>query len=458
MSNMTPETNKWVLDYSIAASGEKTFTLPSQNKFLDKNIEINITTPAGVLSTNVDPSATSNVGILGTKTTTQPSSGHYITVSGDGTTTVSTAGFVASNATSTGTGTAYYPLQAATFTASGASIVASADGYITSGTTAGTISNGTKTVSGGGLTAGAGSASASSDGYYNGSTYDTSDAVVLSTTEASGYYKITASGSGEVDRAAITSQVTSAGYFAADLSPVTESAATSLSSNTATAAYYIVKSTITEGTVDPDTGEQTITITAGYYPTNREITVGGTAIASISTDIANTGISTYFDNGTSGSNSISITPRYTNTAGYLTAHTNEAGTTEYYSIKTTSVTQGTTTVSSDTATRGIASWGTGWISSGSISAAELRNTATSGVNYVDISSTSDAPVLVSGSYLFIDAGYIDNLKISLAKLVPDGASANLAAGYILSGYSAYNNDGTLIAGSIPTYDGSYTIS
>ena len=77
---------------------------------------------------------------------------------------------------------------------------------------------------------------------------------------------------------------------------------------------------------------------------------------------------------------------------------------------------------------------------------------------MDISATSDAPVLVAGDYLYINAGYTDNLKISLAKLVPDGSDVKGHGEYILSGHSAYDNDGTLVAGTIQTYDGSYTIS
>lgn len=67
--------------------------------------------------------------------------------------------------------------------------------------------------------------------------------------------------------------------------------------------------------------------------------------------------------------------------------------------------------------------------------------------FTDVSE--QAPVLISGDYLYITEGHVDNVKISLAKLVPDGASADLAAPHILSGYSAYDNDGKLIAGSIP---------
>lgn len=90
-----------------------------------------------------------------------------------------------------------------------------------------------------------------------------------------------------------------------------------------------------------------------------------------------------------------------------------------------------------------------------LASASFANAETSGETYEDISST--APALIEGDYLYINKGYTGNKKISLAKLVPDHASAGLAADHILSGYSAYNNEGTLINGTIPTYDGSYTV-
>lgn len=90
-----------------------------------------------------------------------------------------------------------------------------------------------------------------------------------------------------------------------------------------------------------------------------------------------------------------------------------------------------------------------------ISGATFANAATSGTTYTDISNS--APVLISGDYLYINAGYVANSKISLAQLVPDGASATLTGDYILSGYSAYDNNGALVSGTIGTYDGNYTI-
>ena len=120
------------------------------------------------------------------------------------------------------------------------------------------------------------------------------------------------------------------------------------------------------------------------------------------------------------------------------------------SMADTSVTEGTTTVSGTTATRGTWSQTAGYTAARTVAAATFANSATSGTTYVDISSTTASPVLVAGNYLYINKGYTDNLKISLAKLVPDGSDVKGHGEYILSGHSAYDNDGTLVAGTIPT--------
>ena len=119
-----------------------------------------------------------------------------------------------------------------------------------------------------------------------------------------------------------------------------------------------------------------------------------------------------------------------------------------------SVSQGTTTISSGNITRGTATWGTGYITSGSIGAATFTNTGTEEVEYVDISSS--APALISNDYLYINKGYVDNLKISLAKLVPDEADVGIdtSSDSILLNYTAYNNDGKSVAGTIPTLQSS----
>ena len=85
----------------------------------------------------------------------------------------------------------------------------------------------------------------------------------------------------------------------------------------------------------------------------------------------------------------------------------------------------------------------------------FANAGSAGVSYTDISSTG--PILISGDYLYINEGYTPNVKISLARLVPDASGTNASAEYILSGYTAYNNDGGLIVGTMQTYDGEYEV-
>lgn len=112
-----------------------------------------------------------------------------------------------------------------------------------------------------------------------------------------------------------------------------------------------------------------------------------------------------------------------------------------------------TTTNSDALTIGASASDTTYVP---LAAATLNNTATSGVTYTDISSTG--PILISGSYLFIDGGYIAPTKISLARLVPDASGDNAPASYILEGYTAFDNNGALIVGTMQTYAGAYTIT
>lgn len=86
----------------------------------------------------------------------------------------------------------------------------------------------------------------------------------------------------------------------------------------------------------------------------------------------------------------------------------------------------------------------------------LANTATTGVSY----STTNAPVLVSGSGLYINAGYIDNTYISLATLIPDSITNTQGfaeASYILANYGAFDASGNEIIGTIQTYGGQWEV-
>jgi len=88
-------------------------------------------------------------------------------------------------------------------------------------------------------------------------------------------------------------------------------------------------------------------------------------------------------------------------------------------------------------------------------AATFANSATSGTTYLDLSdgkidsNTMIIPEIPSGGKLYINRGYIDNVCIDLARLIPDASAVTgLAADHILAGHSAYDNAGNLIVGSI----------
>ena len=92
----------------------------------------------------------------------------------------------------------------------------------------------------------------------------------------------------------------------------------------------------------------------------------------------------------------------------------------------------------------------GYITAGEkIGGATFANTATKGKTYKNISGTTAAPILVSGGSLFINKGYTDDVEISLARLVPDGASpVQSIKNGMLTSVSAYDSDGTLVTGNI----------
>ena len=83
-----------------------------------------------------------------------------------------------------------------------------------------------------------------------------------------------------------------------------------------------------------------------------------------------------------------------------------------------------------------------------IDAATLANAGTADKVYTE----EAGPVLISGDYLYINEGYIEDTKIPLADLVPD--QANVTAGtdgnshLIYNTVSVYDKDGALVAGTM----------
>lgn len=365
---------------------------------------------------------------VGSKVDAEPTSGYYIalTASGSGNSQVTQAGWFQKGALASSTTTSsvkYFPIQ-----------------------------SGGITIAGGGLTPSSGHTSLVNNGYYNGSTYNTADIVDITsqTTAANGYYKLTSTGYGTVTRTAITKQVTQAGYVDVEANATQIVAGASETSNSATATYYIKKSTISATSITPSTSAQTVTISEGYYPTSRTVTIKAMTSVTPTTSYANANLSDYFTAGTQNDYSISITPRYSNAAGYVSAHTNtNNGGIGYWKIKTTSITQSDSTVSGENITRGVASWNTGWITQGSITPATFSNRGTIGVTYIDISNTPAAPVLTTtDGFLYINKGYVDNLKIDFGKLIPDDEITVKDSDEVEDGKTTIDSEGNLITGTI----------
>ena len=191
---------------------------------------------------------------------------------------------------------------------------------------------------------------------------------------------------------------------------------------------------------------------AGSYTSDGTITAADVLVDKIGYSQGNQIVGTMPNNGALGTTITSPTGSYTIPAGYTT------GGIVSLSIATTSVStpDSTKNSTSKVVTRANATWGDGYITNGSISAATFAAEGTTGVTYIDLSDglvsaggANVIPEIPAGGYLYINKGYVDNFKISLARLIPDASAANSLAGeYILSGHSAYDNAGNLIVGTI----------
>lgn len=228
--------------------------------------------------------------------------------------------------------------------------------------------------------------------------------------------------------------------------------------DSAPSGYYVKlggASSALSGTTTVGRTAITLAQTAGYIPAQTAATVSGLGTTAQTASVTvNAGSKTRYLKIPTATFSVSGNGVYCSGGGWVPTGSSSS---PLGTITTTSVTQGTSTIASGatSATRGIAQWGTGYITAGSIQAATFANTASNGVTYLDISNVTDSPMLISGDYLYINQGYTDNLKISLAKLVPDWNTTqypNIAAEeHMLQGYVAYDQDGNILTGTIPSF-------
>ena len=331
MATLNTSNGQFAQTFTVNQQSGSYILLSTANKYVDKDIKITTnvklaTSAADTATANTDLFTTdgSNAGVnigavsgvVGAKATTEPTSGYYIavTASASGNSKITDAGWIAAGSLTAATAsqTQYYPIQ-----------------------------SGAYSTSGGGLTANTGYANITTNAYYSGGAYDNTDLISVNsqTTDTEGYYKITVEGYGNVKRAAIKKTASKAGYIPANTSGTQTSAATNLNSKKAYANLYIKKSTLTSSSITPSTSDQTVTISEGYYPSDRTISIGAMATTTVTTSYDNTGMSTYFDSlsSSSGAN-VTITPKYSNSpAGYLAAHTTATnnGGVGYWKIITT---------------------------------------------------------------------------------------------------------------------------
>lgn len=271
---------------------------------------------------------------------------------------------------------------------------------------------------GGTLTPKRGKTSIVSDGYFDGESVDENDKLKFLDYQRQEHYKITANGSGYVNKSPVTKQVLESGFSIEDTEPVQISAEETIESNNEEKSYYIKKSTISTNNVTPTADNQFITVTEGYYPEDRHIVFYGIKRAAPETSFSSENLDTYFNKSSQEDYDVRIIPEYSNEAGYVenNVRTNNGGT-ECYKIKRTEISKSNTTIDNQTVSRGEATWGEGWINSGSILPATFTNAPVNNTSYVDISDSQELPVLQSDGCLYINAGYVDNIKLDLNKIL-----------------------------------------
>ena len=103
----------------------------------------------------------------------------------------------------------------------------------------------------------------------------------------------------------------------------------------------------------------------------------------------------------------------------------------------------------------------GYVPSAGLSVNVTRGSISTGATDKSSSgyASNTTAIVPSQGYLYINAGYLPNTQISLDTLLGgDTDTAATTVNHILAGYAAYDVDGKLLTGAIPTYDGSYTES
>ena len=151
--------------------------------------------------------------------------------------------------------------------------------------------------------------------------------------------------------------------------------------------------------------------------------------------------------GSASVNNSSITPSFSQSGNVVTV---TGSATSSATVSTSgwivSITSGTASIAT-----------TSNVNKYTIPSGNFNNAATSNVTYTE--NTDAGTVIPANGYLYLNAGYFPNTKISLAHLIPDPSTgeANPGVGDIRSGSVAYDGDGNKIVGTMadvtPTFSG-----
>lgn len=211
-----------------------------------------------------------------------------------------------------------------------------------------------------------------------------------------------------------------------------------------------VKGTIpikTSSNVTVDSSGNNITIPAGYYGTDVEVSLSA---GSVTPSYYNYNLDTYFNSGTAADSTMSITPNYTSTAGYI--GTNEepiSGTPIYYKIKTTTRTAGAGSVTL-TAGNGNATFAVGSGDSASASNPSLAfaTSAPSAGTYYTLTITGKGTVSGTGKgTVSTGTGWITAGSTTSNASASSSQDSNTATIYR---YIMKSVPGSAVSGSIPS--------
>lgn len=347
---MTYNDAGYQLPLTISGSGNYNYLLRTKDTYLNKDITITTSTAAAVPEAdNANADVTlfttdgSNAGvnisaIVGTKATAEPTSGYYLAFKGSGRSKITTAGWIGTGALNTSTSDAkYFPITTANGSITKVSQSLTPTASLEKSNTLTWSDSDTSGISVTAKGNASGSLSARIDisqaGYVPKGNNWKSGSLTISAagTPASAIKYLTA-----VDIASGKSfTITNAGTLT-----VTSTGTTTVTSNSTSAGTIAIKAKVTaddNDTTNANVVENGLWKTVSMAAANTAYYGRVTASAlTITTSSTNDGMSTYFNTGSSSDKNVTITPKYTNTAGFKTATTtatNNGGTT-YWKIKT----------------------------------------------------------------------------------------------------------------------------